>query len=90
MLQKTKNKETMSILKRLKQKGPPVPKEQGSVSMDMTIPSGTGMEPDLMEQPELGMPDASGVVTDLSMPGALPIGAPRPTKKKKQETPRSR
>jgi hypothetical protein len=87
MLQKTKNKETLSILKRLKQKGPPVPKEQGSVSMDMTVPN---TDADLMEQPELGMPDASGIVTDLSMPGALPIGAPRPIKKKKQETPRSR
>ena len=82
MLQKTKNKETMSILKRLKQKGPPIPKEQDAVSMDMTM-LGTDMEPDLMEEPELGMPDASGVVTDLSMPTAQPIGAPRPLNKKK-------
>lgn len=89
MLQKTKNKETMSILKRLKQKGPP----SAGASMDMTLEPDPELEGEgeLMQEPELGMPDASGIVTDLSMPGSLPIGAPRPNqKKKKQETPRSR
>jgi hypothetical protein len=86
MLQKTKNKETMSILKRLKQKGPPTATGSMDTEMDMTLEP----EGELMKEPELGMPDASGIVTDLSMPGSLPIGAPRPIKKKKQETPRSR
>lgn len=85
MLQKTKNKETMSILKRLKQKGPP----SAGASMDMTLEPDPELEGELMQEPELGMPDASGIVTDLSMPGSLPIGAPRPNQKRKV-APRSR
>lgn len=78
MLQSTKNKETLSILKQLRQKGAP---ERKPVSMDMAIEVG---EEDKMPEQEVGMPDASGTVTDLSLPGALPMEQPigKPRKKK--------
>jgi hypothetical protein len=86
MLQKHKNEQTMSILKRLKQKGPPASKR---LDMSMTLPP-EEQEGELLEDPELGMPDASGIVTDLSMPTAMPIGNTRPTSSAKKKKPRSR
>lgn len=44
MLQSVRNKQTMDILRKLRQKGMPQPGGIGTVSLDMTLPDDTGEE----------------------------------------------
>lgn len=77
MLQSTKNKQTIEILKRLRQQGAPAPT---SVPLDMVAPEEGA--PDLDEEtPDAEIEGLSAVLTDTSIPG---VGL-RAKKKRKPE-----
>lgn len=79
MLQSQRNKQTMDILKRLRQQGAPKPTEaipldmaqdmdQGQEQPGPMEPPPEGEEPET-EEPSAPAPSPGGIITDMSIPG---------------------
>lgn len=83
MLQSQRNKQTLEILKRLRQQGAPRQGQQGiTVSLDMVPPDGEEEE-EFPEGAEPGepSPDSGGTLAELDFPS---VGLPKQGKKRKK------